>query len=46
MKLWIYISCPKCGFAGCAAPVDLAPCPKCGHRADPEPTPERGSNAR
>jgi ssDNA-binding Zn-finger/Zn-ribbon topoisomerase 1 len=30
MKLWAFLNCPRCGFAGCAAPVNESPCPRCG----------------
>lgn len=29
MKLWLWVSCGRCGFHGCAAPYDVARCPKC-----------------
>jgi ssDNA-binding Zn-finger/Zn-ribbon topoisomerase 1 len=32
VKMWVFVDCPACGFTGCAAPVDDAPCPKCGFR--------------
>jgi hypothetical protein len=34
MKLWVLIQCPRCGYSGCAAPVNESPCPACGHRED------------
>jgi hypothetical protein len=40
MALWTFIQCPRCGFAGCAAPIGDA-CPRCGHPLELEP-PERG----
>ncbi len=29
MKLWLWVSCERCGFQGCAAPYDVPRCPKC-----------------
>ncbi len=29
MKIWLWVSCWRCGFLGCAAPFDDARCPKC-----------------
>lgn len=29
MKLWPWVSCGRCGFHGCAAPYEVAKCPKC-----------------
>jgi hypothetical protein len=28
MRLWLWVSCGRCGFHGCAAPYDVARCPR------------------
>ena len=45
MKLWVLIQCPRCGYTGCAAPVNESPCPQCGYREEKTEQRDDGTSA-